>query len=119
MPIVSGCFVMACSGQNASGPAAINLPNTQRWPSVACTPEELARLRQAWQGTGPEHDVVARQVNSADDALKHEVVFPPEGGQHNQWYQCDQCQLALETLDPIHIVARNANRSIAAIRTTM
>ncbi len=30
------------------------------------------------------------------------IVFPPRGGQHNQWYQCDQCQTALRTLDGIH-----------------
>ena len=79
MLIVSGCFVLACFGQNSPGPAATNLPNPQRWPSVACTAEELARLRQADRGRGPEHDVVARQVNSADDALKREIVFSPEG----------------------------------------
>jgi hypothetical protein len=102
MLLISGCFVVACFGQNEPRPAAINLPNPQRWPSVACTPEELVRLRQAYRGTGPEHDVVARQVSSADEALKREVVFAPEGGQHNQWYQCDKCQLALETIDATH-----------------
>lgn len=102
MLMVSGCFAVACFVKNVSGAAEINLPNPQRWPSVACTSEELARLRQAYQVTGPERDVVARQVSSADEALKREVVFPPEGGQHNQWYQCDQCQLALETIDATH-----------------
>ncbi len=100
--LVSGCFMIVGSGQNTPGTAAIALPSPQIWPSVACTVEELARLRQAFRGAGPEHDVVARQVNSADAALRREVVFPPEGGQHNQWYQCDPCQLALETIDATH-----------------
>ena len=78
---------------------AITLPDPQPFPSVACTPEELARLRAAWQSTGPEHAAVARRVSEADAVLQREVLFPPEGGHHNQWYQCESCQLALETVE--------------------
>ena len=46
--------------------------------------------------------MIARRVEQADEALKRQVIFPPEGGQHNQWYQCDKCQLALETVDATH-----------------
>jgi hypothetical protein len=74
----------------------------QSYPSVACTPQELTRLRTAYQRSDSDHEVVARRVEQADVALKAEVVFPPEGGQHNQWYQCDQCQLALKTVDATH-----------------
>ena len=79
---------------------AITLPDPQPFPSVACTPEELARLRAAWQSTGPEHAAVVGRVSEADAVLQREVLFPPEGGHHNQWYQCESCQLALETVSP-------------------
>jgi Heparinase II/III-like protein/Alginate lyase len=95
-------FAMACSGQDLPKRAAIMLPNPQPYPSIACTVEELARLREAYQGSGPAHDVVARRISQANQALKSEVLFPPEGGQHNQWYQCDQCQLPLKTIDATH-----------------
>lgn len=100
--LANGFLVGACVGQDEPRLAEIKLPSPQHWPSVACTAEELARLRQAYRSKTPEHDVVARQINAADEALKREVVFPPEGGQHNQWYQCDKCQLALETIDTTH-----------------
>jgi len=85
---------LICSG---SGPAAtsvsstnlalpIKLPDPLPFPSVAATPAELARLRAAWETTGPAHEAVARRVAEADDGLKRTVLFPPEGGHHNQWY---------------------------------
>ena len=83
-------------------PVSITLPNPQRWPSVACTLEELERLRTAFRSTGPEREVFNRIVQQAEEALGHEVVFPPEGGQHNQWYQCDKCQIGLQTVDDTH-----------------
>ena len=89
---------MSISGSNIE----INLPESQTYPSVACTPEELQRLRKAYIGSGQEHDVVAKQIQQADQALQHNIEFPPEGGQHNQWYQCDKCQIALKTLDDTH-----------------
>lgn len=82
--------------------AGISLPNPQPWPSVACTVEELERLRTAYRGEGPEHEVVAQRVRSAEEALNRAVVFPPEGGQHNQWYQCEKCQIGLQTVDDTH-----------------
>jgi oligo-alginate lyase len=67
-------------------------------PVVACRPEELARLKAAWQGTGPAHETVAEVVTKADRFLDEPVTYPPRGGQHNQWYQCETCQLGLKTL---------------------
>ena len=101
------CFAMllltavatTCWSQTPPAPPAITLSNPQPFPSVACTPDELARLRAAWHGTGLEHAAVARRISEAGSALQREVVFPPEGGHHNQWYQCESCQLALETVD--------------------
>ena len=100
--LVSLCTAAACSAQDSPARAEIRWPSPQPYPSVACTAEELSRLREAYRSTGPDHGAVARRVAQAGDALKSEVVFPPEGGQHNQWYQCDQCQLALETVDATH-----------------
>ena len=72
------------------------------WPSVACTPAELERLRAALDGSGPGREVVAARVRQAEEALERPVDFPPEGGQHNQWYQCEVCQIALQTVDDTH-----------------
>ena len=80
----------------------IALPDPLPWPAVACTPVELERLRAAWQGTGDVHEVVAARIRAAEKALVREVEFPPEGGQHNQWYQCDRCQIALKRVDDTH-----------------
>jgi len=80
----------------------IALPEGRKHPLIACTPEELTRLRAAWRSTGPAHDAVAGVVAHADAALKQPVAFPPRGGQHNQWYQCETCQLGLRTIDDTH-----------------
>jgi len=80
----------------------IRLARGQKHPVIACTFDELARLKAAWQGEGQAHDVIARMVADAGRAAEQPIVFPPRGGQHNQWYQCDKCQLPLETLDPAH-----------------
>lgn len=80
-------------------PPAIALPKDLKHPAIAATPEELARLRAALKGTGPAHDAVSRVVRQADEALGKPIAFPPRGGQHNQWYQCDKCQLGLRTID--------------------
>ena len=71
-------------------------------PYLACTSEELARLRRAWRSDGAEHDVVAACVKDAARCVEEPVTFPPRGGQHNQWYQCDKCEIALKTIDPTH-----------------
>lgn len=80
--------------------ASITLPTTH--PFLAATAEELARLRAALRTPGPAGDAVRRRVQAADEALATPLVFPPRGGQHNQWYQCDACQLALVTVDDTH-----------------
>ena len=113
--LVLGAMLVSCApgGQVGSTmntptstvPAAdtIVLPSLDTWPLVACTPTELKRLRTAWQsGDGDAFDAVAARVRAAEAALTQEVAFPPEGGQHNQWYQCDVCQIALKTVDDTH-----------------
>ena len=80
----------------------IRLPNPLPWPSIAATKEELGRLQEAYRGTGSAHNVVMKQIQHADSILLRPIVFPPEGGQHNQWYQCESCQIGLTTVDPTH-----------------
>ena len=78
----------------------IQLPSTH--PQIACTAEELARLKAAYASQGPDHDVVAAVVTRAEQALAQPLTFPPRGGQHNQWYQCEPCQIGLVTVDNTH-----------------
>jgi hypothetical protein len=79
-------------------PPAIRLPSPLKHPVIACTADELQRLHAAWKSPGtPAQAVVAAMVRSADRALERPLEFPPRGGQHNQWYQCEKCQLGLRT----------------------
>lgn len=78
--------------------AGKNLPR----PVIAATEPELARLKAAWASKGPEYTVLAKRFARADDAIAEGLFFPPEGGQHNQWYQCDSCQRGLITIDAHH-----------------
>jgi len=69
-------------------------------PRLAATAAELARLRAAWDSEGPAHDALARVFTRADHVIAGGLEIPPEGGQHNQWYQCEACQMALKTISP-------------------
>lgn len=75
---------------------------TERRPVIAATADELARLKAAWAASGAEHEVLAKRFARVEDAISAGLTFPPEGGQHNQWYQCDSCQRGLETVDANH-----------------
>lgn len=76
-------------------------PEEVEHPVIACTGEELARLRAAHRAKGsPDAALIRAFVQSAESVLDREVVFPPRGGQHNQWYQCERCQIGLETVSP-------------------
>ncbi len=88
---------MTLGAENWTAPA-VRLPAVERHPVIACTSDELARLRAAYQAGGPAHVVAANIVKAADKFLDDPITFPPRGGQHNQWYQCDKCELGLETL---------------------
>jgi hypothetical protein len=83
-------------------PPEVRLPEPLRHPVVACTEAERDRLRAAWRSDGPAHRAVDGIVRRAKAALKADLTFPPRGGQHNQWYQCDACQIALKTVDATH-----------------
>jgi len=74
----------------------------RKHPCLACNAEELGRLREAYRSQGADHEAVARYVKDAEGFIDEPVVFPVRGGQHNQWYQCDECQIALKTVDVTH-----------------
>jgi len=70
---------------------------------VAVTQEELGRLRAAFGSEGEGREPVARRIRSADTAISEPLVFPPRGGQHNQWYQCETHQIALRSEGERHV----------------
>ena len=77
-------------------------PGEQDGPVISVTGKELSRLKDAWATRGEEHNVLAARFARADEAIAEGLYFPPEGGQHNQWYQCDSCQRGLTTIDAHH-----------------
>ena len=98
--LIIASLVTTCHGSTT--PARdIVLPESGH-PFLACTADELARVRQAYRGTGDARDIVAAYVERAKRFVNEPVNFPPRGGQHNQWYQCDQCEIALRTIDATH-----------------
>ena len=85
-----------------AGGATFQIQIPPRHPYLACSSEELARLQKAYQSKGHEHDIVANFARQADRFSDKSVSYPPRGGQHNQWYQCDKCEIALKTIDETH-----------------
>ncbi len=83
------------------GDLKIALPDAKH-PYLACTADELQRLRQAYTGEGTPQQIVAAYVKDAEQFVDNRIHFPPRGGQHGQWYQCDQCETALRMIDAAH-----------------
>ena len=81
------------------------------WPLISATSEELDRLKEAWMKGGSYHDILAARFARADKVLEDTLFFPPEGGQHNQWYQCSDCQIALITIDAHHHKCPNCEKT--------
>ncbi len=103
--IALGCIVLLMNANMILAewsPPPVQLPEKISHPLIACTPDELVRLKAAFQGTGADHDLIADIISKADLAMKKPISYPPRGGQHNQWYQCDICQIALKTIDNTH-----------------
>jgi hypothetical protein len=89
-------IAIAHANDNAWSVPPIRLPIDEVHPFIACTTDELARLRAAVGKMESVDNLIAHAADFLDDT----VEFPPRGGQHNQWYQCDKCQLGLKTLSP-------------------
>jgi hypothetical protein len=97
--IVSGLLSAPAEYSCPAVPDVSKLP----YPRITATPAELGRLRAAYESQhAAERDIVANKVHEADVALERPLRFPPRGGQHNQWYQCEVCQLALKPIDATH-----------------
>lgn len=88
--------------QESANNSQDNYNKASKRPLIAITDKEMARLRAAWASSGTKHDVLAERFARADQAIAAGLTFPPEGGQHNQWYQCDSCQRGLNTIDAHH-----------------
>lgn len=110
---MAACLLAPLRGQTWQPPTADALrpPARADAPLLACTADELARLRAelaervgagGGAGGGPGSGPVASRVARARKRLGEPLAFPPRGGQHNQWYQCEGCQSALTTVDPTH-----------------
>lgn len=94
-------LLSSVASQDWIPPTAADLtpPVRREAPILACDAVELANLRAAFaRGAPPLH----RIVDAARARLGKAIEFPPRGGQHNQWYQCDACQRALITVDDTH-----------------
>ncbi|MDO8540162.1 MAG: heparinase II/III family protein [Opitutaceae bacterium] len=78
--------------------AAIDRIPATSHPVVACTPEELQRLKHAYTDGGAGRAAVAAVIEAASKRIGRPVEFPSRGGQHNQWYQCNACQIGLKTV---------------------
>jgi hypothetical protein len=97
----ASCVSPVVGAVGATHASPVHLPERGH-PFLACTADELGRLRQAYRGQGTERDIVATRVREAERFVGEPVEFPPRGGQHNQWYQCDKCEIALRTIDATH-----------------
>jgi Heparinase II/III-like protein/Alginate lyase len=93
---------LACSARAGEASATKVVWPDGGHPFLACTPGELGRLRQAYRTAGAGQDIVAARVREARRFVNDPIEFPPRGGQHNQWYQCDQCETGLRTIDATH-----------------
>ena len=101
--VLLGLFLFQVrSISQAQGSFDIKLPKDQQWPSIACTQKELARIRTAYRKGGLVQRIVAERIHKAENVLRRPLSLPPEGGQHNQWYQCFSCQTGLITIDSKH-----------------
>ena len=86
---------LACAQARAWECPDAALPADATHPVVTASDEELARLRAAYRDGVKAVTSVVRQ---ADRVIDKPLTFPPRGSQHNQWYQCDQCETALHYL---------------------
>ncbi|MGC8639450.1 MAG: hypothetical protein ACP5XB_06180 [Isosphaeraceae bacterium] len=115
LPLISVCALFGIRNPASFGQAPptadqtvrftvprIELPQLEKHPMIACTPDELGRLKAAHAGGEREHEAVARAIVAAGRQLGRPISFPARGGQHNQWYQCDKCQIGLRTVDATH-----------------
>ncbi|HSW00878.1 MAG TPA: exo-alpha-sialidase [Sedimentisphaerales bacterium] len=96
---LAAALFLLVAGQGIAQPEIQVVLPERTHPYLACTAEELTRVRQAYRAQGQERDIVAAFAKEAERFIDEPISFPPRGGQHNQWYQCDKCEIALKTID--------------------
>jgi hypothetical protein len=70
-------------------PKNIILPSKKaKHPIITYTEDELARLRKAYTGNGIAKKVLDTEIRRANRVLRHSLVFPKQGGQHEAHYRC-------------------------------
>lgn len=83
-------------------PPRVVLPANLKHPVIALPPGGLEILRSAYRGDTEITGEVKKMVAAGEKAIRPKLSFPPRGGHHNQWYQCDKCQRALKTVNGKH-----------------
>ncbi|MFT5299583.1 MAG: hypothetical protein ACI814_000356 [Mariniblastus sp.] len=106
---IAFCGLMLCRPCFAQALPELKIPviaddiNQLSFPRITVTAVELDRLQSALNGDDVSAKrIVTAKIREADLAIDSELTFPVRGGQHNQWYQCETCQLSLKTIDLIH-----------------
>ncbi len=100
---ISPTCIIAASMLSAAILTAANADQTARkHPFIAANAPEIARIRAAFASKSPEKALVDSYITQTDAFIDRPISFPPRGGQHNQWYQCQTCELALKIIDETH-----------------
>ncbi len=90
-------FALA-AGASEWTPPEIRLPAGRSHPVITLPPGGLETLRAELERGGSNAPELQRMIRRGSQALENDLAFPPRGGHHNQWYQCDDCQRPLRTV---------------------
>lgn len=65
-------------------------------PRISFSEKELKSLKKDWKNqTGPRYEFLKSKQDALIETIDNDIYYPPEGGNHNQWYQCEPCQYGL------------------------
>lgn len=79
-------------------PPTVRLPDDRSHPVVTLPPGGLDLLRRHYRNGGALQEELLGLVKAGEKAVAEEVAYPPRGGHHNMWYQCDDCEAPLTTV---------------------
>lgn len=80
-------------------PPEVRLPADGAHPVIALPPGGLDRLQAALaKEDSPYFAEIQSLVRTGEKAVEKSLSFPPRGGLHNMWYQCDDCEAPLHTV---------------------
>ena len=63
----------------------VTFSGERKHPVLACTPEELSRLREAYGSKGEAGAYLAGVAERLEGWMAEPVVYPPRGKAHGQW----------------------------------